>query len=73
MLQYGVNNTLPSATAVTVNGGTLDLNAYSGVVGAVTLANGTVIGGTSSTFTGTSYNLQSGTVSVALGGGAASI
>ncbi|MEI7533518.1 MAG: autotransporter-associated beta strand repeat-containing protein [Verrucomicrobiae bacterium] len=52
----------------TVNGGTLDLNASSQTVGAVTIAGGTIQNGT---LNGSSYAGQSGTVSAILAGGIA--
>jgi autotransporter-associated beta strand protein len=64
-LQYGIANALPTAGAVTVNGGQLDLGTNSGAVGAVTLTSGAITGGT---LTGTRYNVQSGTASANLGG-----
>lgn len=65
-LAYGTNNALASG-AVTVNGGTLDLAGYSDTVGAVTLTNG-AIAGVGGTLTGTSYAVQSGSVSANLAG-----
>ncbi len=63
------NNALANTGAVTVSGGTLDLGSNNETVGAITLTGGTIIG--TGTLTGSSYNLQSGTVNVKLGGSVA--
>ncbi|MCX6237685.1 MAG: autotransporter-associated beta strand repeat-containing protein, partial [Bacteroidia bacterium] len=68
-LQYGVNSALSSG-AVTVNGGSLNILTFSDAVGAVTLTSGS-IDGTSGILTGTSYAVQSGSVSAILAGGVA--
>ena len=66
-LQLGASDRLPDAGSVTVSsGGTLDLQGYSDVVGAVTLTSGSIIG--TGTLTGTSYAVQSGTISANLAG-----
>jgi fibronectin-binding autotransporter adhesin len=64
-------NTLPDTGAVTVDGASaiLSLGSNNDTVGAVTLRNGASITG-SGTLTGTSYALESGTVSANLGGSA---
>ena len=64
-LKVNQANAISSATNVTVNGGTLDLNGYSDTVGAVTLVSGSILNGT---LTGSSYNIQSGTITATLGG-----
>jgi autotransporter-associated beta strand protein len=63
-------NALADAGAVTINGGTLSLGTNSDAVGAVTLASGSI---TSSTgvLSGSSYDVQSGTISARLGGSGA--
>ena len=66
-LTFGASNILANTSAVNVNGGILDIGAFSDTVGAVTLASGSIFG-TSGVLTGTSYTLQSGTVTAALGG-----
>jgi len=66
-LVVGSANALPSAGAVNINGGTLDMGAFGGAVGAVTLTSGVLTGGTG-VLTGSSYTMQSGTVSGILGG-----
>jgi autotransporter-associated beta strand protein len=63
-------NTLADTGAVTVNGGTLDLGANSDTVGAITLNNGSITG-TTGVLTGSSYAVESGTISAILGGTAA--
>ncbi len=62
--------TIGGATgAVTVSGGILDFTTTSQTVGAVTLAGGTIQStGGSGTLTGTSYTVQSGTISAKLAG-----
>ncbi|OYV04368.1 MAG: hypothetical protein CFE26_17270, partial [Verrucomicrobiales bacterium VVV1] len=64
-------NTLSDTGAVTVDGASaiLSLGSNSDTVGAVTLRNGASITG-SGTLTGTSYALESGTISANLGGSA---
>ncbi len=68
-LVYGANNALGSG-ALTVSGGTVDINTRTDSVGAVTLINGSIIG-TTGTLTGTTYSVQSGLISARLGGTAA--
>ena len=64
MLQYGTANALPTTGAVTVAGGQLDLGGTGGGnVGSVTLQSGLISGQSGDTLTGTSFNVQSGTVS----------
>ena len=60
--------TLGSGSAtVSANGSTLDLGASSQSVGSVSLINGAAI--TNGAITGTSYDLQSGTIAAVMGGG----
>ncbi|MFQ6759600.1 MAG: filamentous hemagglutinin N-terminal domain-containing protein [Deltaproteobacteria bacterium] len=68
-LAYGITDAL-DAGPVTVDGGTLNIGAFSDTVAAVTLASGSITG-TTGVLTGTSYTVQSGTVSAILGGTAA--
>ena len=70
-LQYGVNNALPTSGAVRINNATLDLSAFSGTVGSVTLAGGTITGNTGATLTGSSFAVQNGTIAVNLAGASA--
>lgn len=65
-LAYGISNAL-DAGPVTVDGGTLNIGAFSDTVAAVTLASGSITG-TSGVLTGTSYDVQSGTISAILAG-----
>jgi autotransporter-associated beta strand protein len=61
---------LASGNAVTVQGGgTLDIGTYSYSVGAVTLADGTIVG-TTGVLTGLGYDVRKGTVTAKLGGSA---
>ncbi len=60
-------NALSNSGSVLVNGGTLELGANSDTVGAVTLASGT-ISSTAGVLTGSSYDLQSGTLSARIAG-----
>jgi len=55
------------SSAVTVSGGTFDINSRNETVGAVTLNSGSIIG-TTGTLTGSSYATTSGTISAILGG-----
>ncbi|MCE9612342.1 MAG: autotransporter-associated beta strand repeat-containing protein [Chthoniobacter sp.] len=66
-VQYGVINALADTGAVTVGGGIFDIQTFSDTVGTVTLASGSIIGSTG-VLTGTSYAVQSGTVSANLAG-----
>ena len=65
-LRAGVNSALANG-AVTVNGGTYDLVTFTDAVGAVTLVSGSITG-TTGILTGTSYSVQSGTISAILNG-----
>ncbi len=65
-LEYGIANAL-STGGLTVSGGTLDLKAFNDSVGAVTLSGGN-INSTSGILTGTSYAVQSGSISAVLAG-----
>ena len=69
-LALGTNNALSANRAVVVNGGTLNIGGYDNTVGAVTLTNGT-IAGTTGVLTGSSYAVESGTISAILGGSGA--
>ena len=67
-LRAGVNNALASGD-LSVNGGAYDLATFSDAIGAVTLISGS-IAGTTGVLTGTSYTVQSGTLSAILAGSA---
>ena len=66
-LVLGASNALPDTTAVTVNGGTLDLANRSDTVASLSLVAGTVAG--SGTLTAASYSLAGGSVDANLGAG----
>jgi autotransporter-associated beta strand protein len=69
-LQLGATNMLADTGAVTVGGGTFDIQTFSDTVGAVTLTSGSITG-TSGILTGSSYNVRSGNASAILGGSGA--
>ena len=67
----GTGNILTDTGAVTIGGGTFDINAANESVGVVALNSGNIINsGVDQTraLTGSSYNVKSGTVSAVLGG-----
>jgi autotransporter-associated beta strand protein len=64
-------DTLANTGAVNVNGGILALGTNTDTVGAVTLTSGSITGSGAGTLTGTSYAVESGTISAKLGGAAA--
>ena len=66
LIKYASNNVLSNG-GVTINGGTLDIATFTDAVGAVTLGNGN-ISGTTGVLTGTSYDMQNGSVSAILAG-----
>ncbi len=68
-LALGASNVLDNSSNLTVSGGTLDLSTFSDFVGAVTLTSGSITG--TGTLTGSSYSVESGSVSAKLGGSAA--
>jgi fibronectin-binding autotransporter adhesin len=85
-LALGIANALPAANtltfgsgtltsgAVNINGGTLDLAGFSSVAGAVTLASGSIVDSVGGgVLSGSSYLVQSGAVSAALGGGGSAL
>jgi autotransporter-associated beta strand protein len=69
-LALGSSNVIPSTSNVAIHGGTLAIAAYSNTVGTVSLQGGT-ISGTTGVLTGSSYQVNSGTISAILGGAAA--
>ncbi len=72
-LQLQVANALGSGN-LNVNGGTLDLDGNAQSLGAVNLAAGNILSSAGApTLTGTSYSVQSGSISVSLLGGAAAL
>ncbi len=68
-LSLTASNVLADSGIVNVNGGILAMGANNDTVGAVTLTSGSITG--TGTLTGSSYAVQSGTVSANLGGGSA--
>ena len=68
-LALGANERLADTSAVTVSGGTLAIGNYTETVGVVKLTSGSITGGPTGRLTGSTYDLQSGTVSARLGGG----
>lgn len=66
-LEYGANNALSSGAVTVNNGSELDISTFNDIVGAVTLINGSINGSTG-VLTGTSYDVQSGTVTAILAG-----
>jgi filamentous hemagglutinin family protein len=66
-LRLGGTNSLPSSTALKVNGGTLDLQGFSSTVGSVALNGGTITG--TATLTAATYDLAGGNVNANLGAG----
>jgi autotransporter-associated beta strand protein len=68
-LRLGSADRLLNTGAITVSGGTFDLQTFSETVGVVTLSSGSIIG--TGTLTGSAYAFQAGTVSAPLGGTAA--
>ncbi|MCX5671797.1 MAG: autotransporter-associated beta strand repeat-containing protein [Planctomycetota bacterium] len=70
-LRVGASNALPGSSNVTVPGGsTLDIGTFNTNAGAVTLADGTIVG-TTGVLTGLGYEVRKGTVSAKLGGAGA--
>jgi fibronectin-binding autotransporter adhesin len=67
-LLLGSANRLADSGALAVNGGNFNLGGFSETVGAVTVAGGSITNGT---LTGSSYDMQSGTVSAVLAGNGA--
>ncbi|MFL6515525.1 MAG: beta strand repeat-containing protein [Chthoniobacterales bacterium] len=59
---------LPNSTALTISGGTLDLLTFDESVGQITLQSGSIIGTGRGQISGTSFNMQSGSVSAILAG-----
>ena len=67
-LRYGVDNALPVGT-VAIRGGTLDLAGFTGTVGTVTLAGGSITGSSGKPLTATgAFQMQCGTASADLAG-----
>jgi fibronectin-binding autotransporter adhesin len=67
-LQISASERLADSGALTVSGGTFDLQTFNETVGTVTLSSGSIVGSGSATLTGSSYGVQSGTISGILSG-----
>jgi autotransporter-associated beta strand protein len=67
-LQINASNRIVDTSALTVSGGTFDLQTFGETVAGVTLSSGSITGSGAGTLTGSSYTLQSGTVSAILAG-----
>jgi autotransporter-associated beta strand protein len=67
-LQISANDRIANTSNLNVSGGTFDLQSFNETVGVVTLFSGTISGTGTGTLTGSSYTLQSGTVSAILAG-----
>ena len=65
-LQMSAINRLLSTGALTVSGGTFDLQTFAQTVGAVSLTSGSITG--TGILTGSSFDLQSGTISAIIAG-----
>jgi autotransporter-associated beta strand protein len=70
-LQISANDRILNTSDLNVSGGTFDVQTFSETLGIVTLASGTISGSGAGTLTGSSYTLQSGTVSAILAGNGA--
>ncbi|MCE9611793.1 MAG: autotransporter-associated beta strand repeat-containing protein [Chthoniobacter sp.] len=69
----GTTDALGTGAALLVNGGTLAIGGNSNTVGAVTLSSGSITGGATALLTGTSFAVESGTISARLAGGGATL
>ena len=69
--QIGASERLLNNGALTVRGGTFDVQNFTETVGTVVLASGAINGSGAGTLIGSSYNVQSGSASAILGGTAA--
>ena len=67
-LQIAANERLADTGALTVSGGTFSLLTFTETLGTISLTSGSISGTGTGTLIGSSYNLQSGTVSAILGG-----
>jgi fibronectin-binding autotransporter adhesin len=72
-LQISASERLANAGALTISGGTFDLQTFNETVAGVTLTSGSITGSGSATLTGSSYAMQSGTVSAILAGAAVAL
>ena len=67
-LQLGAVDRLLASGAITISGGSFDLQTFTQNAGAVTLSSGTITGTGSGTLTASSFVLQSGTANAILAG-----
>ena len=67
-LQISASDRIANTSDLNVSGGTFDVQTFSETLGIVTLASGAISGTGTGTLTGSSYILQSGTVSAILAG-----
>jgi autotransporter-associated beta strand protein len=67
-LQTDASNRIVDTSALTVSGGTFDVQTFSETVGAVNLTSGSITGTGTGTLTGSSYAAQSGNISSILAG-----
>jgi autotransporter-associated beta strand protein len=70
-LQIDASNRIVDTSALTVSGGTFDVQTFSETVAAVNLVSGSITGAGTGTLTGSSYAVQSGTISAILAGAGA--
>jgi autotransporter-associated beta strand protein len=68
-LQISASERIVNTSDLNVSGGTFDVQTFSETLGIVTLFSGTISGSGAGTLTGSSYTLQSGTVSAIMAGG----
>lgn len=69
ILRMGGNDRLVTSGAITISGGTFDLQTFTQTAGAVTLSSGSITGSGAGTLTASSFTLQSGTATAILAGG----
>ena len=65
-LQTSANDRLSNTGALTISGGTFDMQTFNETTGAVTLSSGSITG--TGTLTGSSYSVSSGSISTILAG-----
>jgi fibronectin-binding autotransporter adhesin len=70
-LQINANDRLANSGTLTVSGGTFDLQTFTDTVAGVTLSSGSITGTGAGALTGSSFTLQSGSVSAILAGAGA--
>jgi len=70
-LQINANDRLANSGTLTISGGIFDLQTFTDTVAGVTLSSGSIIGTGTGALTGSSFTLQSGSVSAILAGSGA--